>query len=81
MWEKQKKIMQWSSLALDPADGDVQLYGGSMMSIDFRRWTMNGIPRRCMQIHRSAISGILSMRRSGIILTGAAEAWLTRCCR
>ncbi len=78
MREKQKKIIQWSSLALILLTGIIVWRVN--YEIDFMM-TMTGIPRCCMRIHRSAISGILSMRRSGIILTGAAEAWLTRCCR
>ena len=76
MREKQKKIIQWSSLAL------ILLTGIIVWRVNYEiDFMMDGIPRCCMRIHRSAISGILSMRRYGIILTGAAEAWLTRCCR
>ena len=73
MQEKQKKAIRWISPVLIALTALIVWRGN--YEIEF-----SGIRRYCMRIHRSGISVTLSVRRSGIISTGEAEAWRMHCC-
>ena len=66
MQEKQKKAIRWISPVLIALTALIV-------------WRVN-YEIEFMMDDRSGISVTLSVRRSGIISTGAAEAWRMHCC-
>ena len=71
MQEKQKKAIRWISPVL------IALTALIVWRVNYE---IEFMMDDCMRIHRSGISVTLSVRRSGIISTGAAEAWRMHCC-
>ena len=74
MQEKQKKAIRWISPVL------IALTALIVWRVNYEIEFMMDDEWYCMRIHRSGISVTLSVRRSGIISTGAAEAWRMHCC-